>query len=309
MKQLRMDIDAPVPLLVSRDIAERVSSDSEFADLFFSAENRNVRQLYRRTGDPRLSLQLGESVTRFAESLSVVGSVALGVLCLFLAEMSIAVSSRGVDLRRVAVHLNMARVQFEESKRSSIAARGMINWYWISAISAKAQGNYGDYSALLGQPLRESWIRGHADPTDFVPVIRQRAMMTQDLSQHLLLLGDAELYKSDRPLEYYRTIKRVVEFLTNKGLVTSASILENELIAAFSSISSDATLISRISFLKNLAHLRALLGNLESARRIIDVARRDAGAAGLHGQVRQLTALKAAVDEADVRGALLTFRV
>jgi hypothetical protein len=29
----------------------------------------------------------------------------------------------------------------------------------------------------------------------------------------------------------------------------------------------------------------------------------------LHGQVRQLTALKAAVDEADVRGALLTFRV
>lgn len=304
-----MNLDRPVPLLVSRPISERVAADKVFAEKFIAAQGSYARRYYQRTGDPRLGLLLGESVADYASRIPVTGSLALGTLHLFLAELAVAISAQGSDLLLVNHHLGRARQQLESNDHSPLVARAMINWYWLSAISAKAEGRFRDYEDLLREPVKDNWIRKNADFFDYVPVERQSTMMSQDLSRHMLLLEQARAYRQQRPLEYYRSIKRVVEYFTNQGLLISAEALEPELISSFGVIAKDSTLISRVSFLKNLAHLRALAGNLSSATEIIGVALRDSRGAGLFGQVRQLERLESAISDTDVRGALMTFRL
>ncbi|MGO1048695.1 hypothetical protein [Crossiella sp. CA198] len=304
-----MDDLSPVPLLVSRQVTERIAGCAEVAELFFATENRRVREFYRRTGDPALCLRFGESVTGYAAGLPVRGCAGVGVLHLFLAEMALAIGSGAVDVRRAEGHLSRARRQFEACALPSVVAGGLINWHWLMSVCAKARGDLSGYAELLGQARRDPSIARLAEPVDYIPVIRQQVMLSQDHRLHLQLLAGAADYRTERPLDYFRTVKRVLEFLTNTGHVLAAGELAGEFVRAFAAVRPASTLISRISFLKNLAQLRCLHGDVPAARRLIRLATRAAEDAGLAGQRRQLGALAVAVEQSDVRGALLTFRV
>lgn len=102
---------------------------------------------------------LGESIASYASTIPTTGSLALGALYLFLAELAMAISARERDLVRVNHHLDHALQQFEMNHRSTLAARAMINWYYLSAISAKAEGRLSDYGALLHAPTRTAGSR------------------------------------------------------------------------------------------------------------------------------------------------------
>lgn len=302
---------AAIPLLVSLEIQEKIAASHSCADAFFASEHLKVREFYRKTGNPRISLMMGESVISFGAALPVLGSTGMAALHLFMAEMCLALGGERKDVARAVEHLVEARAQAEAAagRQASLAARILIQWHWLMSICAKAQGGDGEYRAFLNDGLKDDWIRKRANFSDYVSIVRQQVMMSQDLDRHLLLLNQAASYKIERPLEYYRTIKRVIEFLTNAGLIDSAERLRPEFVRSFAIVRPKSTLVARISFVKNLAHLMALQGEIDPAVKLLDLSMQSAAPAGLEGQMRQLHRLKLAVQESDVRGALITFRV
>lgn len=302
---------AAIPLLVSLDMQEKIAASDSYADAFFTSEHVKVRNFYRKTGNPRISLIMGESVTKFGASLPVYGSAGLAALHLFMAEMRLALGSAKTDVTLAVDHLVEAREQAEAStgRDASLSARILIQWHWLMSICAKAGGGDCEYRSLLNEGLKDTWIRKQVNAPDYVAIVRQQVMMSQDLDRHLILLNESAAYRSERPLEYYRTIKRVMEFLTNSGLIDSAERLRPEFVRSFAVVRPKSTLVAKISFLKNLAHLMALQGEVVPAVKLLDLSTKSATTAGLEGQIRQLHRLKIAVQESDVRGALITFRV
>ncbi|PSL55669.1 hypothetical protein B0I31_105641 [Saccharothrix carnea] len=304
-----MDDLGAVPLLVSRDIQERIASSARAADLFFGAEQTRVRDYYSRTGDPRLALVMGESAAALARRLDVVGSTSLSALHLFLCEMCLAAGASADNLARAGAHLDRAREQAERATGGTLVPRILLNWYWLTSIVAKASGDDAAYAVLLTEGLADKWIARHAEPADYIPVVRQQVMARQELRGHLALLAQAVHYKDQRPLDYYRSVKRVMEFLTNQGHHAAARNLHYEFVRSFAAIGPRRTLIAKISFTKNLAHLAALEGNVAVAKKLVGATLQSATQAGLVGQVRQLTLLREAITQSDVRGALVTFRL
>ncbi|MCE6999579.1 hypothetical protein LZG04_32910 [Saccharothrix sp. S26] len=302
-----MDDLGAVPLLVSLHIQERIASSARAADLFFGAELTRVRDYYSRTGDPRLALLMGESAAALARKLDVVGSTSLAALHLFLCEMCLAAGASADDLTRAGSHLDRARDQAERATGDALVPRILLNWYWLMSILAKATGDDTAYAVLLAEGLADKWIARRAEPADYIPVVRQQVMARQELRGHLALLVQAAQYKEQRPLDYYRSVKRVMEFLTNHGHHAAARNLHYEFVRSFAAIGPRRTLIAKISFTKNLAHLAALEGDVAVAKRLVGATLRSAAEAGLAGQVRQLTRLREAIAQSDVRGALVTF--
>ncbi|MEN3536100.1 hypothetical protein AAH991_13375 [Microbispora sp. ZYX-F-249] len=301
--------DWALPLIAGAGFRERLASDPVFTDTFFLLEHRRLRRFYLDTGAPRLVYLCGEGLSALAHDLGLAGSAGVAVLEVTLAEMLIAGGASPADLRTAEDHLDRGWNHLSRSAHATVTTRVLPQWYLLRAIVHKARGETTAYESILTDGVRDAWIRDHAGPGDRAPIVRQHVMMRQDSHQHLTLLVSARGYRDERPLEYYRTMKRVIEFLTNAGLVEAASTLEREFVAPFARVRHGVPLIARVSFAKNLAHLSALRGDRQSAAEVLRLAARSADTAGLHGQVRQLRLLTKAVEENDVRGALETFRL
>lgn len=296
-----------MPLLASAQIRERVVSSLEFADDFFLLEAHRLRRIYVTTGNPHLAYACGVAVAAFGRESLIEGSIGLALIESALAEMLISGGSSPEDMLLAEERLVAARGQLEKSRHTVMVSKALGEWYMLMSICYKARG--GPYEEILREAMDDTWMATRAAPGDRVPVARQEVMRRQNLQGHLDLLDDAAAYKDDRPMEYYRTVKRVVEFLTNRGMSESVAGLEKEFVAAFLRVSGRTTLVGQISFAKNLAQVSALKGADDAARHILRQVRGKAANAGLHGQVRQLDSIARAVEQGDVRGALRTFRV
>jgi hypothetical protein len=296
------------PVLASRQVKELLASDVGYADTFFSLEVKRIRRLYSQSGNPRLAYLCGQGLSHLGLELQIKGCLGLGALEISLAEMLIASGSSGADLSLAAAHLNLALKQIEGSPRIELVARLLGQWYMMMAVVYKASRKVDDYASVLKDGTEDGWMRENAGPGDVVPIIRQRVMMRQDLNEHIVLLENSVQYKLTRPIEYYRTIKRVIEFLTNQGLVESASRLERELFLAYAQ-SGDKTKISKVSMGRDMAQLAGLKGEKEYARKLASATLASAQASELFGQVRQLRVLSDAIDRGDVQGALEQFKV
>lgn len=300
-------LDWAVPLLTSAQTRELITQSKDFADQFFLLEARRLRKIYITTGNPHLAYSCGAAVAAFGREVGIEGSVGIALVESALAEMLISGGSSRVDMLRAEQRLVIARDHLEKSRHTSMVSQALGQWYMLMSICYKARG--GPYEGILREAVEDPWMATRASHGDRVPAVRQEVMRRQDLQGHRDLLDDALAYKHDRPLEYYRTVKRVVEFLTNRGMTDSVSKIEKEFVSAFLRISGRTTLVGKISFAKNVAQISALKGNDDAARRILQTVRGKAVQGGLHGQVRQLDAIARAVDQGDVRGALQTFRV
>jgi hypothetical protein len=137
------------------------------------------------------------------------------------------------DLKQAVAHLNLAHSQIERSPRVELVPRLLGQWYMMMAVAFKAQRKLDDYACVLQLGTEDGWLQENGSPGDIVPVLRQRVMMRQGAQEHMVLLHNATSYKVTHPLEYYRTLKRVIEFFTNNGLTRSAAELESEIILAY----------------------------------------------------------------------------
>ncbi len=303
-----LTVDWLAPVLASRRVKELLASDIGYADAFFSVEAKRLRRLYFKSGNPRLAYLCGQGFSQLGTELQIKGCLGLGALEVSLAEMLIATGSSEAALNLAATHLNLGRRQIEGSPRTELVARLLGQWYMMLAVVYKASRRVEDYASVLKEGTEDRWMRENADSGDIIPITRQRVMMRQDLSEHIVLLESAAQYKSTRPIEYYRTVKRVIEFLTNKGLVESASRLERELLLAYAQ-SGDKTTVSKVSMGRDMAQLAGLKGEKEYAKKLVSATLSAAQSAELFGQVRQLRILSDAIDRGDVLGALEQFRV
>lgn len=299
--------DWAVPLLTSAPIRERIMHSAEFADGFFLLEAQRLRRIYIATGNPHLAYVCGVAVAEFGREVGIKSSIGLALIEAALAEMLISGGSSASEMLNAERRLVVARNHLEKSPHTAMVSRALGQWYMLMSVCYKARS--GPYEEILRDAVQDPWMATRAGPGDRVPALRQEVMRRQNLQGHLDLLEGAAAYRDDRPLEYYRTLKRVVEFLTNRGMTEGVSRLEKEFVSAFLRISDRTTLVGQISFAKNLAQISALKGNDDAARRILQEVRGKAASAGLHGQVKQVDSIDRAVRQGDVRGALHTFRV
>jgi hypothetical protein len=304
----RFEVSWLAPVLASRPVKELLASDVGYADKFFSLETKNIRRLYYQSGNPKLAYLCGQGFSQLGLELQLKGCLGLGALEVSLGELLIATGSSEEALNLAAVHLNLGLAQIEGSPRTELVARLLGQWYMMMAVVYKASRRVEDYASVLKDGIEDRWLLEHADPGDIVPISRQRVMMRQDINEHIALLDSATRYKSTRPIEYYRTVKRVIEFLTNRGLVASASRLERELLLAYAQ-SGDKTTISKVSMGRDMAQLAGLKGEKDYAKKLVSATLSTAQSAELFGQVRQLRVLSAAIDQGDVLGALEQFQV
>ncbi|HET9897363.1 MAG TPA: hypothetical protein VFQ44_20730 [Streptosporangiaceae bacterium] len=288
---------------------EALLRDISYADAFFAVESRRLRKLYVKYGNPRLAYLCGKGVAAFGRELGITGSMGLGILEIMLAEMLIASGASADDLDRAESHLTIGRNQLELTARTDQLPKVFGQWYMIMAVSLKARGKLNDYSTILDEGVNDDWMVSRAGPGDRAAVVRQRVMMRQSLEEHIVLLNEAHKYKYSHPLEYYRTLKRVVEFFANNGFVESSMLLRNEFMFAFAQSSDRMPEIGKVSFARDFAQLSALRGELGMAKKLAIAAMRRAESAALFGQVRQLKVLSEAIDSGDVRGALEQFHV
>lgn len=160
--------------------------------------------------------------------------------------------------------------------------------------------------------IREAarYFRGRKDAAvfDLVPLYRQDMMMQQTTRAHLHLASTAAAYREAKPIEYYRSIKRVFEFLLNRGAVRHADSIYVEYRRAFLAVCNELPPLSHISFLKNIGQYLMAKGEMATAARVMERALAEARARHLNGQVRQIVAMLAAARGGNM-GHLATFEV
>jgi len=133
--------------------------------------------------------------------------------------------------------------------------------------------------------------------------------MQQTVAGHRQLAEDAVRYITLAPFEYYRSLKRVFEFLVNMGQARTAEDLYPEFRRAFAAIADRATPISQVSFIKDVGHYLMIHRKTEAARRVLQRGLVEAWQRNLHGQMRQLGLLIRELEQGSSRGRLVTFGV
>jgi hypothetical protein len=150
---------------------------------------------------------------------------------------------------------------------------------------------------------------GVATALDLIPLRRQEIMMYQEISGYEQLAEDAVKYAVAQPLEYYRSLKRVFEFLLNEGGQQKAEQLYPEFKRAFGAVASKVPPISLISFMKNVGQYQMSLGNTQEASAVFARTLIEAKQRNLYGQVRQVKRLMQELESDNSRGKLVTFGV
>lgn len=298
-----------LPSLFDAQTCLRISSgDRQFTERLFAVELLRVRRFYVAFGDPRMAYLAGRDLAEIGVTFPA-SSTVIALYESMLAEYLIATGSSPAILLDAEAHLVRAQSHAERAPASDeTRVRALSKVMLLRAVVEKALGRHDASLRLIHDHRSTVWWRDHSSTPTSIALDRQWVMMTGDLEEHMALLAAARSYAEDRPLEYFRTVKRVLEFTTNLGLVESSAELKGEAIRAFSEVASISAPISRLSFLKNLAQAEGLEGNVQVARDYADAAMVSARSLGLSGQLRQLTDIREGLNAGEVRGALHTFK-
>ncbi len=302
-------LSIPYLLLPPEVLSKVEGGDAEAIDGLYLNEIVHMRLHYVRFGDPRIVYGYGSGLSRITERVPA-GNLYISLYEAFLAELLLA---RGTDLLIIEAaerHIDLAERHVRSARADPhVRARILSKTLLLRSVALKARGRTDEAGSVLRAVSSEPWWRRNADPGDIVAIARQRVMMSQSLSAHLELLRHAREYENARPLEYFRTLKRVFEFVVNSKLDSATTALLPHLLDAYSRISSVAPPLSRVSLLKNLAQAEALLGNDRTALARLTLALEVSQSLGFDSQVRQISMLLQRAKDGDVGGALETFRV
>jgi len=150
--------------------------------------------------------------------------ISIAVFTAYLAELFLAQGNANDvvnDLLNISEQ-NASKAPCDSELRINVLA----DIYLFRSINAKAQRNTSEAWYLLDEVQKSRWVKKYGNEGLFVPLTRQKVMMTQSLQQHLILLGNASNYREQNPIEYFGSIKRVFEFMTNQGHPKSVQVLK-----------------------------------------------------------------------------------
>ena len=290
----------------SNYLADFDSNNKIFINDFFMSEYSKIKTAYRRIGDPKVVLAYAVNIGEYLKLINGC-HISVAVYFAYIAELMLA---QGLANDSVEEYLNIGEFHAISSPCSdSVRIKTLANIYLCRSVNQKAQ-NKKDYAwTILGEMGKSQWIKDNSNGGFLIPLNRQKVMMGQSHQDHVKMLENSVSYKDLFPVEYYATVKRAFEFLTNKGHVKTVEYLMPEVIRAFSKISHATSFLAKISFLKNIGQANALLGNIPLSHHQLTIALKNAEEKGLRGQIRQINNLLFALDGNNVIGALETFKV
>lgn len=300
----------PDHVLISSKVRSHLEvSPADLERLFFE-ETIRLRRLYLRVGDPGQVYRRGAGLHHFASETT---GVALGaaVYEAFIAEMLLAQGSDRDALTTAIRHLATAERHASAAPvpQERHRARVLAKVTFLRAIIEKSLGSTQEAQRTLRTATEEPWWSQHADPADVISITRQRVMMSQSLTAHVELAEHASRYRTDRPIEYFRTLKRTFELLVNSQFVDTADRVRPHLLRAYHEVSTQLPAISGISLAKNIAQMHALAGDPHLALSELARIRSRTVDLGLHGQMRQVDELARKIRNDELKDALETFRV
>lgn len=176
------------------------------------------------------------------------------------------------------------------------------------AVSLKARGQDDDARHLLRSVVNDPDLGYYRDEWDAIPLVRQDVMMAETARAHKQLGEVAQPYSKIGGTEYYGCVKRVFEFVLNRGSRRDAEALFPLLIRTYRKVQHEMTPLARVSFVKNAAQYFGITGNSSRAKKLLSIARQDATARQLIGQMRQIDLLNEAVSAGE-HPILTTYRV
>jgi hypothetical protein len=133
-------------------------------------------------------------------------------------------------------------------------------------------------------------------------------MMHQSIAGHKKLLEEAPFYKNLKPIEYYSTLKRVLEFSMNNDMYILASRLLPELKYAFNNVRKQLPPLSHVSFIKNLGQFNINNGDIKFGKNLLDYALIQAHRLNFAGQYKQIDNLLKELD-LGAKAKLKTFKI
>lgn len=293
--------------LVDGNILDAFScGDRRTIQQFFLKEYRNTKAIYLRLGDPNAAATYGLSAMSLLD-YTTIHDISIALLVSYIAELLLA---RGQIDPLLESLLSISEDHAARAPCSDrLRMKVLSSIYLFRSIADKALGNTCEAYRLLLELDRSNWVRRRGDRGMLLPIHRQRVMMLQSFEQHIDILDDARRIRTEAPLEYYRTLKRVFEYAINHGYERSVKMMMPFVLTAYSDVRRDEPLISKVSMLKNLGQANALLSNVGLARLQLESALLMAKNRGLKGQVAQIDRIMEAVETGSVIGSLLTFRV
>lgn len=309
---LTTDSFAKIPLIIDQRIFEELSTGGPRAiDRLLLPEIRNLKNEYKRMGNPSIIYLAGNSLSDVVSSMPRCNeSFQFSKLQSLMAEMLLSQGSDAHSLILAIHHLDIAIDVLQRVETiSEHMIRTHVSYVLQLTVTYKALGHF-DYALKLLDSSSKLLITGKsATPVDLVPLKRQEIMMHQTIEGHRQLLEHAVIYKKHEPLEYYRSLKRVFEFLLNNGGIRQANTIFTEFNKAFISISNQVDPISQISFMKNIGHYHLCKNEIKKASGILNEALTLASQCNLQGQVRQIIRLLQEIDTGNNIAKLETFTI
>ena len=301
-----------VPLLFDADTLQQLADGGVRAlDAFLTRERAWLRAEYRRTGNPRLIALAGLSVLRAVKDFpSCRLSLGYARLCSLVASMLIASASSIADIRQASEQLDKALSVISELDLSKSSPReAYVGAVLLAGVARKAVGQFDEAISFLRRSKAQLLRAGSTSVVEMVPLVRQEVIMQQDDAGHRMLASQALLYRNTHPLEYYGSVKRVFEYVLNRGRLREAEQLYPEMRRSYLRVSRRVDPVGQVSFLKNIGQLEIERGNVERASRILGRAHIHAQQTMLWGQARQIQYMLDRIVNAIQGGRLITFRI
>lgn len=254
----------------------------------------HLRDAYRRTSDPQLIRLAAEGLISELSPVPAFGaSFQASRLYALVAETHL---DEGKDADSLSAGLLAIETATDILGRVDMASddlfRTRVTYALHAGVLTKALGRYEE--SLEWMKAEKDWLIGSKGLTtlDTVMLDRQEVLMRQEARGFEALLRDALAYRTIKPMEYYASIRRVFEFCLNNQRLPEASSLFPEFRRAFAAVAKALPVLSHISFAKNVGHYELLRGHALEAERVLSRCLLRAQALQLHGQVRQITALR-----------------
>lgn len=252
-----------------------------------------LRSNYKQTGDAGTVLLAAEAlVSKFHGVPGSLSSYHLGKLLTFVSDLKL---SRASTISELYVVQRTAERTIE-ILRSSVGNQGNLIQAISSAslylaVALKAQRKYDESFRILRQAKLE--LRQYYDTNylDEILLTRQETLQRQSQIDFINLLDNVPQYINSSPHEAYASLKRVLEYCLNHGHMRLARDILPLFMETYRLAAEKLSLLSKISFQKNMGHFFILDGQKKKANKILNNALFYARSLGYKGQAMQIEML------------------
>jgi hypothetical protein len=279
-------------------------------DLFIRPLVSSIKDDYKTTGDPLLILQTTSRLVQELENIPKKNnSIEYSKLLSVHSQMLLAIGKdelllkSALDIICQAIEICLYNNVISEDTNNELVKNTLI-----FAVILKALGDF-DYSIKSMNDLSHLFLNKRGiSKIELISLQRQEIMMHQTINGHKKLLEEAPFYKNLKPIEYYSTLKRILEFSMNNDMYKLASRLLPELKSSFNNVRKRLPPLSHVSFVKNLGQFNVNNGDVKLGKNLLDYALIQAQRLNFAGQYKQIDNLLKELELGE-KAKLKTFKI